>query len=1001
MATTIADLLIKLSVQTSELTTGLKSAEASITDFVSGVKKVVGGLTLGLAAKKLADEMMGVISAAAELSKVGQKVGMSATDISRLASAADDAGLPVETLARGLRFLSRSMTEAQDGSLELQFMFKEMGVNLEEGPNEAILQMADAFGKMNDEERKTAVSMKAFGRGGAELVSFLSEGRETIEEWIASNERMGAVMGAGLASQSRVFRRTLKEIGDAIDGLKIALAEALLPYLQQAADDMVVVAQKVNRLRAIMAPLVVVMRDVAIAISAMAFVKMVVIIESAIAAVGGLAGAFAFLVNPIFLAAVALAAFAIAWQHVQDASVAAQKELEKYDRTIKRMSIKDLDAELAKLGNAVEDLTEDLAKLRAEQDAAITATAGEDAAAIVALNRMIAAKEAELKIAEEKVRKATTKKEVLEAKVSLKVVTDPEAFKALTGKLDELKAAAIAFQDPLRGQVRAFEAWVAALKLGKKFSEELIELEKKVRAQFLMNLKATNDLQVAQARRTGALKEEVAYYDVYLAELQIAYDTGIVDLEGYFFQRETVIKDRSAAEIAALQESLKDPGLTEAKKIEIEAEIRLKKTTLASDLVKEGAAAKKALEDAAKSTREGIYQSLVDKNTEELEVLKNQLEDGITSIRDYYKKVREVIEEEAKKQITNIEAAQAITPTGTKEWQDLENEKKRISARAGLDRIKAYRDETNAYRDNYNKMWDTTQQFLALKAEAVDGEISRLEASNAAELEAIKRKHADERLALTKIAGDTIVIKGETVTKTIALEQQAALQEDALRQKTKEQEIEVWEKKLQLAGQVAGGMSQLFTDLYELSGKKIKAFFYMQKAAAVAEAIINTATGVTAALKLGPVIGPVMAAIITAMGAVQIAKIMSSTIKGAKKGGAINEGSGREDDVLIRVMRGEYIQPKDVVSYYGVNVMEAIRRKLIPKDAFRGVPFFPVMSPGLAYATGGAVSGAGLQQVANTVTVPVNVYGGDRNLASRLRENIEEVVIKTLREQIR
>jgi hypothetical protein len=60
----------------------------------------------------------------------------------------------------------------------------------------------------------------------------------------------------------------------------------------------------------------------------------------------------------------------------------------------------------------------------------------------------------------------------------------------------------------------------------------------------------------------------------------------------------------------------------------------------------------------------------------------------------------------------------------------------------------------------------------------------------------------------------------------------------------------------------------------ELAKKEAEA----KKATAIVESIINVAQGVTAAWKLGPILGPIMAAIVAAAGLVQISKIKSSPI---------------------------------------------------------------------------------------------------------------------------
>ena len=66
--------------------------------------------------------------------------------------------------------------------------------------------------------------------------------------------------------------------------------------------------------------------------------------------------------------------------------------------------------------------------------------------------------------------------------------------------------------------------------------------------------------------------------------------------------------------------------------------------------------------------------------------------------------------------------------------------------------------------------------------------------------------------------------------------------------------------------------------------------FKLNKAFAIGEAIINTAHGITKALTLGPILGPIMAGIVGAMGAVQIAAISSQQYQGRRFGGPVSPG---------------------------------------------------------------------------------------------------------------
>ena len=111
-------------------------------------------------------------------------------------------------------------------------------------------------------------------------------------------------------------------------------------------------------------------------------------------------------------------------------------------------------------------------------------------------------------------------------------------------------------------------------------------------------------------------------------------------------------------------------------------------------------------------------------------------------------------------------------------------------------------------------------------------------------------------------------------------------------------------------------------------------------------------------------------------------------------GGSVVGPSG-VDRVPIRATSGEFVHPVSAVEYYGEGVMEAMRRRMIPKDLLRGFAFGPSLHPAGAYAAGGAVSGGS----SVSVSVPVNV--SDPRLASNLRSRIEDIVVRTLKEYSR
>lgn len=150
--------------------------------------------------------------------------------------------------------------------------------------------------------------------------------------------------------------------------------------------------------------------------------------------------------------------------------------------------------------------------------------------------------------------------------------------------------------------------------------------------------------------------------------------------------------------------------------------------------------------------------------------------------------------------------------------------------------------------------------------------------------------------------------------------------------------------------------------MYESTGKKAKEFFYLQKSMALAEAVMWTANAVTKALGVPPY-GPMAlagAAVISTMGAAQIATILASTFA---EGGEVKGKSPHKkaDNIPAWLTANEFVQPVDTVQYYGKGVMEALRRRVIPRELFQGytIPTPKFSRGGIArFAEGGMAAGS-------------------------------------------
>lgn len=84
---------------------------------------------------------------------------------------------------------------------------------------------------------------------------------------------------------------------------------------------------------------------------------------------------------------------------------------------------------------------------------------------------------------------------------------------------------------------------------------------------------------------------------------------------------------------------------------------------------------------------------------------------------------------------------------------------------------------------------------------------------------------------------------------------------------------------------------QAFGNLATLMQSENSKLFNIGKAAAIAEAVVNIAQGITEALSMGPIIGPILAATVAAAGGVQIATIAAQQPRAHDVGGQIGAGT--------------------------------------------------------------------------------------------------------------
>jgi hypothetical protein len=235
---------------------------------------------------------------------------------------------------------------------------------------------------------------------------------------------------------------------------------------------------------------------------------------------------------------------------------------------------------------------------------------------------------------------------------------------------------------------------------------------------------------------------------------------------------------------------------------------------------------------------------------------------------------------------------------------DFDGKKREIetqTANEDAEKRKAQRDEDNAMRD-----LDFQERLLVMQEQNA----SKFDI----EQEQIRQNYEKEKGELDELLSSKQISQEEYNKKSVILTKKKT-QDELKLEKAKE------EAKLSLAQSVFGGLKSLAGEQSALG-----------KAAAIAEATINTYLGVSKAISQGLPMGAVMAAITLATGMMNVAKIASTDVK-YEKGGLLKGNSHSEGGIPFTVAGrggfeaegGEYIVNKRATAMY-FPVLEAIHR---------------------------------------------------------------------------
>lgn len=307
MAVDLARYVVALEAQSAQYIAELQKANNKLDEFhgiqtriIGDIKNMFVGLASIAGARMFVNFVDSTIDAADQMLKMSQKVGIGIETLQALKLAASMADLDIGSLQSSLMRLSRSVVEASRnaGSPAAQ-AFKQLGVSVRDS-NDQLLSVeqvlravADRYAQMADGTTKTANAQAIFSRGGAQMIAMLNQGSKGIDEMMDALRSLGAMWSEDSAKAASHFNDNLKLMHVAMQGIGSAIAQGMLPALNDATDAMVAFAKDGQSAAIVGEALGVVMKG--LALTALTFGDGIVRLGVRL---GGLAAAMAILARP-------------------------------------------------------------------------------------------------------------------------------------------------------------------------------------------------------------------------------------------------------------------------------------------------------------------------------------------------------------------------------------------------------------------------------------------------------------------------------------------------------------------------------------------------------------------------------------------------------------------------------------------------------------------------------------------------------------------------------
>ena len=182
---------------------------------------------------------------AQEIRLLHMQLGISIEKTSQLAQAARLAGVETRFLIQGISMFEKKlqdfelrMASGSEESHEFERALKALGIEAHDTDgamremDDILLDLAGRFEELGPGVLTTGIAMNLFGRTGRQLLPWLLQGKEGLEEYMRIAKEFGVVLTEKDVKASNELREATVKLDMAMDGMKNMIARTFIPVLE-------------------------------------------------------------------------------------------------------------------------------------------------------------------------------------------------------------------------------------------------------------------------------------------------------------------------------------------------------------------------------------------------------------------------------------------------------------------------------------------------------------------------------------------------------------------------------------------------------------------------------------------------------------------------------------------------------------------------------------------------------------------------------------------------